>query len=268
MIPKVSFITGVKDRPEELKEMIQSLIDQDIPEWEAIIVEDHSSDPIKEVVASFNDDRIKFFQLPEGQTGVSNARNLAISQAQAEILLTADGDDISRPQRARVTYETMIKNQLDAFYSNLEYFNNEENKRWTVNFQPFVAELLPMFNFITNPGSAYRKDMVLKVGGFDPNFVLSEDYDVWLRFLKSGAKFGCSEEILVNYRRNSGSTSIKKFDETHDYIQKARIKNDFPPMNIEDVVHLAKPEIAVDILSEKGRKLWPDDRYEALKGDK
>lgn len=268
MSPKVSFITGVRDRPEELKEMIQSLIDQDMPEWEAIIVEDHSSDPIKEVVASFNDDRIKFFQLPEGQTGVSNARNLAISQAQAEILLTADGDDISRPQRARVTYETMIKNQLDAFYSNLEYFNSEENKRWTVNFQPFVAELLPMFNFITNPGSAYRKDMVLKVGGFDPNFVLSEDYDVWLRFLKAGAKFGCSEEILVNYRRNSGSTSIKKFDETHDYIQKARIKNDFPPMNIEDVVHLAKPEIAVDILSEKGRKLWPDDRYEAPKGDK
>lgn len=268
MNPKVSFITGVKDRPEELKEMIQSLINQDMSEWEAIIVEDHSNDPIKEVVESFNDDRIKFFQLPEGQIGVSNARNLAISQAQAEILLTADGDDISRPQRARVTYETMIKNQLDAFYSNLEYFNNEENKRWTVNFQPFVAELLPMFNFITNPGSAYRKDMVLKVGGFDPNFVLSEDYDVWLRFLKAGAKFGCSEEILVNYRRNSGSISIKKFDETHDYIQKARIKNDFPPMNIEDVVHLAKPEIAVDILSEKGRKLWPDDRYEALKGDK
>ena len=261
MQPKISFITGVKNRSGELKEMIQSLIAQDMPEWEAIIVEDHSDEPIQEVVESFHDDRLKFFQLPEGQKGVSNARNLAISHAQADILLTADGDDISRPQRARVTYEAMIKDNLDAYYSNLEYFNSEEDKKWTVDFQPFVAELLPIFNFITNPGTAYRKEMILKVGGFDQNFVLSEDYDVWLRFLKAGAKFGCTDEILVNYRRGSGSTSMQRFVETHDYIQKARIKNDFPPINIEDAKNLATPEIATSILSENGRKLWTDDRY-------
>lgn len=264
MKPKVSFITGVKNRASELKEMIQSLIDQDMSEWEVIIVDDHSEEPIADIINSFNDERIKFFELPEGKSGISHARNLAISHAQADILLTADGDDISRPQRARKTYQAMTENKYDAFYSNLEFFNLEEDKRWTVNFQPFVADLLPIFNYMTNPGTAYRKEVILKVGGFDPNFFLSEDYDVWLRFLKAGAKFGCTEEILVNYRRGSGSVSIEKFAQTHEYIQKARIKNDFPPIDIEKAKDLATPEIAASILCENGRKLWQDDRF---KGD-
>lgn len=266
MQPKISFITGVKNRSGELKEMIESLLAQDMPEWEAIIVDDHSEEPIQKIVANFHDERLRFFKLPEGQSGISHARNLAIGQAKAEILLTADGDDISRPNRARVTYEAMTSDQLDAFYSNLEYFNPEENKKWTVDFQPFVAELMPIFNFITNPGSAYRKNMILKVGGFDSNFVLSEDYDVWLRFLKAGAKFGSTSEILVNYRRGSGSVSTQKFAQTHDYIQKARIKNGFRPINVDDAGHLATPVTAQNILSENGRKLWQDERFETKKG--
>ncbi|AKM82449.1 MAG: family 2 glycosyl transferase [Berkelbacteria bacterium GW2011_GWE1_39_12] len=267
MTPKVSFITGVKNRASDLKEMIQSLIDQDMTEWEALIVDDHSDESIEAVVTGFHDDRLRFFQLPEGLNGVSCARNLAINHAQSDILLTADGDDVSRPQRARVTYDAMIKNRYDAFYSNLEYFS-ADNKKWTVDYQPFVADLLPMFNFITNPGTAYRKEVILEVGGFDPNFILSEDYDVWLRFLKAGAKFGYTEEILVNYRRGGGSISIQKFAQTHEYIQKARIKNNFPPINIEKAQNLATPEIAAAILSENGRKLWHDDRYKVSKEDK
>src|SRR3990167_5534488 len=119
MNPKVSFITGVKNRSKELREMIQSLINQDITDWEAIIVDDHSDEPIKEVVESFKDSRLHYFRLPENMTGISNARNFAITKAQSEILLTADGDDINEPNRAHITYDLMTKNNYDVFYSNM-----------------------------------------------------------------------------------------------------------------------------------------------------
>ena len=262
MIPKVSFITGIKNRSKELKEMIQSLIDQDMPDWEAIIVDDHSEEDVESVVKSFKDNRISFYKLEDGKNGICHARNLAISKAASEIMLTADGDDINRPLRARVTYDTMTQNNADVFYANLEYFIAEENKKWMTDFQPFNAELLKMFNFMTGPATAYRKDICLKVGGYDPDFSLSEDYDLWLRMLNAGGKFTFSEEIVANYRRNPESVSIKNFGKMHEAIMKTRIKNNIPPFDIKDVSKYAIPHLAGKLLSENGINLWKDDRFE------
>lgn len=262
MNPKVSFITGVKNRSEELKETIQTMIDQDMNEWEAIIVSDHSEEPIEEIVKSFNDERLIYLPQVEGKRGISEARNLAVSHARADIMLTADGDDLNHPNRARVTYELMTQNGYDVFYCNLNDYIPAENKFKPRIFQPFNAELFKMFNFITNPGTACAKEIFEKAGGFDPEFSLSEDYDLWLRMLQAGAKFGFTEEILVDYRRSSGSVSVTKFSQMHEYIMKTRIKNNIPPFDIESVRKFALPEITNQILSEKGYELWKDDRYQ------
>lgn len=262
---KISFITGVKNRSKDLKEMIRSVISQDMDDWELIIVDDHSAEPINKVVQSFDDSRIKYFKQIDGKNGICEARNLAIKNAQSDILLTADGDDVNRPNRASATYEIMMKNNCDVFYSNLEYFIAEENKRWTVPFQPFDAKLFKMFNFITNPGTAYKKEAVIRAGGFDPEFKLSEDYDLYLRILNNGGKFCYTDEILVDYRRSNQSVSISKFSEMHDYIMKTRIKNGINPFDINEVKDYAVAELSKNILSEEGLKLWSDDRYEINK---
>lgn len=260
-MPKVSFITGVKNRSKDLHEMIKSLLSQDIDDWESIVVDDHSDEDIESVVKSFGDKRIKFLKLEDDLSGICNARNLAIKHAQSEIMLTADGDDINRPLRASLTYEIMTNERADAFYGNLEYFIPEENKRWTPAFQPFNKELFKMFNFMTGPGTAFRKDICQKVGGYDPDFTLSEDYDLWLRILNANGKFSYTEKIVADYRRNSESVSIKKFSQMHDYIMKTRIKNNIPVFDIKEVKKYAIPKIADSILSEQGIKLWQDDRY-------
>lgn len=261
MKPQVSFITGVKNRSEELKEMIESLIKQDMADWEAIVVDDHSDELIKEVVESFGDSRLHYFRLSGNMTGISNARNFAISKAQAEILLTADGDDINEPSRARTTYDLMTKNNYDVFYSNMYDYIPEENKKNKRKFQPFNVELFKMFNFVANPGTAFRKSKFLEVGGFDPEFTVAEDYDLYLRMLNAGAKFGYTDQILVNYRYSPNSLSRASLSRIHDYVMKVRIKNHIPPFNIEDVRKYALPEIAEGVLSEKGHQVWQDDRF-------
>lgn len=262
MVPKVSFITGVKNRSEELKEMIQSLIDQDMVLWEALIVDDHSEEDIKSVVDSFSDERLLYFVLPEGKTGICNARNLAIENSRAEIMLTADGDDINLPQRASVTYDLMTKNNWDVFYAALNMYIPDQKKRYKHMFQPFNAELFRMINFMTNPSTAFKKNKFLEVGGYDPVFEISEDYDLWLRLLKNGAKFGFIDEVLVDYRRSSANVTVQKYNEIHKFIMKTRIKNNIAPFDIQKVRDLATPEVANDILNETNLKIWQDDRYE------
>jgi len=121
---------------------------------------------------------------------------------------------------------------------------------------------------MSNPGTAFTKKIYLAAGGYDPAFSLSEDYDLYLRMLLKGGRFGYTDEILVNYRRSPESVSLSNFSQMHDYIMKTRIKNNILPINIEDVKKYALPKIADSILSENGRKLWSDDRFEEPEDDK
>lgn len=259
MTPKISFITAVKDRSKELNEMLKSLQKQDMTEWETIIVDDHSTEPIKKVVESFNEPRFRYFLLPENLTGVCNARNFAIDQAQSEIMVTADGDDINWPARAHYTYEIMSSNQFDVFYSHIIVYFSNEDKRYDYLFQPFNSDLFKMINFITNPSTAFRKDIFLKVGKFDPNFTLSEDYDLYLRILKAGGRFFGSPLVLAEYRINNKNVTVQKKELMHEHIQKARIKNGILPVNLEEIKKYAVPDIAENFLAE--RQVWQDERY-------
>jgi glycosyltransferase involved in cell wall biosynthesis len=259
MEPKVSFITAVKNRAKELEEMLPSLISQDMPEWEAIIVDDHSEEPIKEAVEKFQDERIHYFRLPDNQTGISHGRNYAIQQAHSNIMIIADGDDINEPNRARVTYEEMTKNNYDVFYGGIRDFS--EKGKTDRLLQPFNAELLPMFNYLTNASSAFRRDKFIQLGKFDPEFVVCEDFDLYLRFLNAKCKFGYTEEVIVNYRVSPTSTSATKFTLLHEYFMKARIKNKIPPFQIEEVKKYALPYFAEKLVT-SWRALYKDDRVE------
>jgi len=259
MSPKVSFITAVKNRPEELKEMLESLIRQILSEWEAIIVDDHSTEPIQAVVESFNEPRFRFFHLPENLTGVANARNFAIERASSEIMITADGDDINWPARAEVTYDIMTKQKCDVFYGHVVTYFPSGDKRYDHPFQPFNAELFRMVNFITNPGTAFRKEIFLKVGGFDPEFILSEDYDLYLRMLNAGGKFCYSPLVLVEYRLGPRNLTVEKKELLHSFVQKVRIKNNLPPVDLNKVKKYALPLVADTILREE--RMWRDDRF-------
>lgn len=264
METKASFITGVKNRSKVLREMLKSLIGQNMQEWEAIVVDDHSEEPIEKVIAGFKDDRIKYFSLPEGQTGISCARNLAIKNAQTDLVITADSDDINRPERAQKIYEVMTANHADVFYSNVEFFDPEKNTTSIPTFQPFNEKLYKMLNFINGTSIAYRRSKVLEVGGFDPLFELSEDYDLLLRILNNGGKFSYLEEVLVDYRRHNQNITVEKLDKLHYFIQKTREKNHIPPVDMRLSQNYAMPDLTKNILTNESFRVWDDER---LKGN-
>lgn len=260
MKPKISFITSVKNRAPELKEMLETLIKQDMPEWEAIVVDDHSQEPIEEAAKSFKDPRIRYYKLPKNQKGISQARNYAIRKAKSNLMLVADSDDLNEPYRARMTYNIMTRRKCDVFYGNMRVFVTGQRKRG-MRFQPFNSELLKIVNFISNPTAAFRKDKFLKIGGYDPEFTVSEDYDLWLRFLNVKAKFCYTRKVLVSYRQSKKSISRKKKELMRYYIMKMRRKNNIEPVDLEEIKKFVGPGIAQIILSKKSRSIWYDERF-------
>ena len=74
--PAVSFLIPAHDRPRELKAALASCLAQSCEDWEAVVVDDHSEQAdLKELVAGFDDERLRYTRLEGDERGVSAARN-------------------------------------------------------------------------------------------------------------------------------------------------------------------------------------------------
>ena len=89
--PLVSIIVPIWNGEAWLEDAVASVLLQDYPHWELLLIDNGSTDNSSQVIASFNDDRIKTFTQPH--TGVSKARNLGLENASGELICFLDCDD-------------------------------------------------------------------------------------------------------------------------------------------------------------------------------
>ncbi|WP_425390374.1 glycosyltransferase family 2 protein [Ekhidna sp.] len=96
----VSIIMPVYNGERYLSEAIRSVLDQTYTKWELLIINDGSDDRSKEVIMSFDDQRIKYFE--QENKGVSAARNVGLNYMQGEYLCFLDADDVFPPESLSV----------------------------------------------------------------------------------------------------------------------------------------------------------------------
>ena len=109
--PLVSIIIPLHNRAGELPQTLDSVRAQTYPHWEAVVVDDHSSDDGPAVVeaAAREDSRIKLLRLPDGRTGGPAGRNFGAEHSAGQFVIFLDSDDLLAPfaleQRVRVMRE-------------------------------------------------------------------------------------------------------------------------------------------------------------------
>ena len=264
-MPDVSFLIPARDRPEELKAALASCLAQSLDGWEAVVVDDHSyNTDLQALVEGFGDSRIRYTRLPDGETGVSSARNKAIALARSPRLLTLDSDDLNNPHRAARCLELLDANTPQLIYTRVRMFSAARpSGRLKPVLQPFSASLLEMFNFITNPGTAFtRKAFEAAGGGFRPSLSLAEDYDLYLRMARAGVTISAIDEEHVSYRKHPKATTRLRQAELHEAVMAVRRLNGIKPFPVEAIRTHALPELARNLLDNADQKaLWQDDRW-------
>ena len=264
-MPAVSFLIPARNRPEELKAALASCLAQSCHAWEAVVVDDHSNETdLQALVAAFGDERLRYARLTDGQHGVSAARNQAIKLAQSPRLITLDSDDLNNPHRAARCLELLDPNKPQLIYTRVRLFSADRpgglSKRV---LQPFSAALLEMFNFITNPGTAFTRKAFEAAGeGFRPSLSLAEDYDLYLRMARAGVTIRAIDEEHVSYRKHPKATTSRRQAELHEAVMTVRQLNGVKPFPIEAIRSHALPELARNLLDNPDqRALWQDDRW-------
>ena len=99
-MPKVSVITPAYNAQDFIALTLQSVLDQSFHDFEAIVVDDGSTDQTRAIVEGFermSKGKIRYVYQPNG--GPGKARNRAVAEAKGEYIATLDADDYWMPQR-------------------------------------------------------------------------------------------------------------------------------------------------------------------------
>jgi len=207
----ISVIIPAHNAVETITDTLDSLLAQTFPGWEAIVVDDGSSDDTAARAARFaeRDARIRLVQ--QSQRGVSAARNTGMSLARYDWLLFLDADDWLAPVHlARLTDLLLSTPDLDAACCNYTRIA-PDGTRFDNEFRVQSGDLFAVFAracIMAIHACIMRRSLVEAVGGFDPALRTCEDWDLWQRIARTGARFGVLHEVYAFYRMRPASASV------------------------------------------------------------
>ncbi len=232
-MPLISVLTSIYNETfQEIRQAIQSIQKQTFKDWELILVNDNPHRPdlilwLKSFVKT--DPRIRLLLNPEN-IGLARSMNRAADAACGTYLARMDADDISTPKRLEKELSLLLSEDCGLVCSRYKTIDEQGYILWQEGpcYTPKqMAALLPCRNIIHHPTVLMRKDLFLHAGGYRP-YPCAQDYDLWLRFLKMGAKMVMHQEALLYYRiRLSSTTGQRRYLQalTLNYIRKTYRQN-------------------------------------------
>lgn len=201
MKPLVSIIIPCYNAEKFIAQTIQSVLNQTYRPIELLVVNDGSTDNSLSVIKSF--DSSELIIIDKQNSGVSDSRNIGISNAKGEYISFLDADDLWDADNLEMKVNYLEQNLSHVLvYSSVTEFNSENgNKNFVHGSDYHATESLIHFKpLIHCPAAALiRKKSIENSGTFDTALSTSADWEMWLRLSLEGP-FGYLSTSLVKYR--------------------------------------------------------------------
>ena len=194
-----------------IKEAVDSILAQTFNNFEFVIIDDGSTDQTSMILDQFVDPRIVRIKHQKSK-GVAVSLNEGIRLAHGNFIARMDADDISFPERFQSEIDLLLTNSDIGFISSDFYQINEEGEVLGLCIIPRTHGALSKELLVRNPichgSTMIRKELFYRAGYYRPFFCVSEDYDLWCRFIEH-TKFSCIDSPLYKLRLHSGSVSSR-----------------------------------------------------------
>lgn len=213
--PSISVIIPVHNGERYLAEAINSVLAQDYPVFEVLVIDDGSNDRTADIVRSFGTPVHYHFQL---QAGAGAARNCGAELARGELLSFLDADDLWEPRKLRhQVYALAEDTGLDIVFGHVQQFicsTIPEPLRARLHCP---SEAMPGYH----PGTMLlRRETFFSIGRFDTQWQVGEFVDWYARAVENGKKILMVPEVVMKRRLHVTNQGIYKHDHyKQDYLR-------------------------------------------------
>ncbi len=215
MTPAVSVIMAAYNGATLVTETLRSLSAQTLTEWEAVVVDDCSTDDTLAVLRAYPDPRVRVVAAPRNG-GPVRARNLAVAHARGRYLAGLDHDDLCRPERLarQVAY---LERHPEVVLVGTQAAMLAGETLGPSSYAPVTTPaLIEWLLLIENPlvwsSVMVRADAARALEPFTrPELLYAEDFDLYHRLSHMGRIARLDDELMI-YRQHSGGLS-KRFVE-------------------------------------------------------
>jgi len=194
-----------------LGEAIESILHQEFTDFELVIIDDGSTDASAEIIESYDDPRIRFFE-NEHNIGLIGSLNRGLGLAWSPYVARMDADDVSLPERlARQVDFLDAHPEIGVLGCAVEVIDGSGNPSHTRRFAAEHRVLrwrLCFGNPIMHPTVIMRREVVNRVGGYSSDMLHAEDYDLWRR-LSSVTRLANLQDVLLCLRTHEDSVTSK-----------------------------------------------------------
>ena len=261
----ISIIIPLYNREVLIIETLNSLIAQTYKNWEAIIVDDGSTDNSYTIVKQLveKDKRIKLLKRNRNPKGAPTCRNIGTEKATGDYIVFLDSDDLLKPFALQQRIDTIKK------YPNLDYWifqtvnfeNNPENEKeiWNkVNNEDNISRFLKMDSVWHTTGPIWKAEIVKKHLYFDEKLACWQDVDFHLQALYKKLKyktfFNLPSDVL--YRRHAeGSISQGSFNKEKRKSQVYFVKKYFKLYN-KPVYRIIIKQLTINLIKKNAQSRY------------
>ena len=213
--PAVSIVVPTFNHAQFLHQALASVVAQTFQNWEAIIVNNFSTDDTINIVESFGEKRFRLINFRNNGV-IAASRNEGIRQSNGSVVAFLDSDDLWYPNK--------LEHCMPAFDAHADVVCHGENwisdgiQQRQILYGPQkntqYARLLYRGNCVSTSATLVRKDLLIDVGGFsiDPDYITAEDYDLWLKLAHRKSSFTFIPEVLGEFRQHQlgASSSVER----------------------------------------------------------
>ncbi len=208
-MPRFSVVIPCFNAEDTIGDTLDSLLAQTEGDWEALIIDDGSTDDTRLIVASMAGIDLRFRLMKNSGVGPSAARNMALAEADGEIIAFLDADDTWHPEKLERLDAVFDDEEVDACFARVAMYQGKT--RFGLSPEPeaklTVDALLSNDPVCTMSNVAIRLESFLSSGGFNTEMVHNADLEWMIRLVGDGANVIGLDEVLVNYLSSANGLS-------------------------------------------------------------
>lgn len=211
--PKVTVVLPFYNASKTLGASLQSISNQNITDFECLMVDNNSSDKSREIATEWEGLDTRFRLVEEKRQGVMFASNRGCELARGAYIARMDADDVARPGRLRLQSEFLDKHSDYGAVAGL--VNHVGDPESTGGFRRFVEWSNSLVSYeeifnrrfieapIVNPSAMWRRE-TMDLHGLYLSGDFPEDYEMWLRWLDRGVRIAKVPEVVLDWHDSAG----------------------------------------------------------------